>query len=112
MDIATNKNLTDLTPSVFYTLASKCTKLERLELRGTARIKAPGPRRVLHEFFCRVIGVCDKAGTLRDLRLSQSASETDEADDLLQCLAGSGQRNLTSFVLVDMPSWFTDLGLA
>ena len=89
LDIATNKNLTDLTPSVFETLASKCTKLERLELRGTARIKAEGPRRVLHEFFCKVIGVCDKAGTLQDLRLSQSASEKDEADELLQCLACS-----------------------
>ena len=89
MDIATNKNLTDLTPSVFDTLASKCTKLKRFELRGTARIQSERPRLVLHDFFRRVIDVSDKAGTLQDLRLSQCASVHGEADSLLQCLTAS-----------------------
>ena len=70
MDIAPHKDLDGLTPVVFKTLAAKCTKLERFELYGTARLENPQPREVLHDFFCAVLDACDNAGTLEDIRLS------------------------------------------
>ena len=70
MDIAPHKDLDGLTPVVFRTLAAKCTKFERFELYGTARLENPQPREVLHDFFCDVLNACDNAGTLEDIRLS------------------------------------------
>ena len=112
LDIAPHKDLDGLTPVVFKTLAAKCTKLKRFELFGTARLEKAQPREVLHEFFCSVLDACDKAGTLEDIRLSEVASEKEEAAGLLEHLNNFDQTYITSFNLVDMPIWLQDSDLA